>query len=258
MRKAYNFCNIGRESPFAVLEMTTSGIGVNICYQMMDNSSEEAKCHSIAVRTLCGGVVVFGVALLSLRLRRPHFDKGETQKRLCTVHRVHIKESEVVKSNSKSPTTLCLIIVLCFWHVKPQKLIVMRSILWLGASGNVPLRFLRPSSFVSQKTPSAFWAWIGKYAMFCTLAATYLRAHDPPTPNVRQPPGADTHPPKAIEFYTINTRGKCGASVYSSCKQGRSARMRMMGSAWIWLNFVLLASNGFVAFCTHFKQCAVF
>lgn len=85
MRRAYNFCNIGRESPFAVLEMT-SGIGVNICYQMMYNSSEEAKCHSIAVRTRCGGVVAFGVALLSLRLRRPHFDKDETQKRLYTVH----------------------------------------------------------------------------------------------------------------------------------------------------------------------------
>lgn len=81
-----SFCNIGRESPFAVLEMTTYGIGVNICYQMMDNSSEEAKCHLIAVRTRCGGVVAFGVALLSLRLRRPHFNKGEMQKHLCTAH----------------------------------------------------------------------------------------------------------------------------------------------------------------------------
>lgn len=55
-------------------------------------------------------------------------------------------------------------------------------------------------------------------------------------------------------FPTKYTRGKFGASVYGSCKHSSLVSMRMIGSTWICLNFILLDSKDFANFQIYHCQ----
>lgn len=68
---------------------------------------------------------------LQVRPQWPHLVEGEIEKCLRTYIQVHAKEPQVVRINSESSITACLIIIFRFQHVKSQNLtfqLVMISI----------------------------------------------------------------------------------------------------------------------------------